>query len=340
MELRISTTDLQKTLTLMQGVVQRKNTMPILANVLIEASLDVNEAGILSMSGTDLDTGMKSFQSCEVFEPGTITVSAKSLLDIVKVLPGPSVSLKLMPNQQIQIRSSHTQASLFALSADEFPVLPGTDDLQWYEFEVGFFSEMIQRTVYAASTDENRYNLTGVYFEPQPPSQLAMVATDGHRLSKMEKSLGDHAADGFSSAILPKKGLGELMRLLENQQVSDSKFFELAFSDKQVFVRRGTVLLSMRLIDGQFPDYHQVIPKLADKILRTSKNSFLTSVKRVSVLASDKNQCIKFSVAPGELNVSCVNPEAGEVKDSIPVEYSGPEVDLGCTGALNLSFQL
>lgn len=331
MEIRLAVNEFQKTLTQLQGVIQKKNTMPVLANVLLEAQLDESGIGSLSLSGTDLDTGMRTSQSCDVMDTGAITISAKALLDVVKVLPGPSVTLKLLSNQQVNVRSSHTSANLFALSAEEFPGLPETENLRWQKMNVPTFLEMIQRTLYSASVDENRYNLTGVYFEPSEDEdgRLVMVATDGHRLSRIAKTMPEGRLSTFRPVIMPRKGLSELIRLLENQQIADGEDFFMAFSEKHAHVSRGNVLLSMRLIDGQFPDYNQVIPKLADKILRASRQSFLTSVKRVSVLASDKNQCIKFSAKKDDVRVSCINPDAGEVEDSIPVEYNGPELELG-----------
>ena len=331
MEIRLAVNEFQKTLTQLQGVIQKKNTMPVLANVLLEAQLDESGIGSLSLSGTDLDTGMRTSQSCDVMDTGAITISAKALLDVVKVLPGPSVTLKLLSNQQVNVRSSHTSANLFALSAEEFPGLPETENLRWQKMNVPTFLEMIQRTLYSASVDENRYNLTGVYFEPSEDvdGRLVMVATDGHRLSRIAKTMPEGRLSTFRPVIMPRKGLSELIRLLENQQIADGEDFFMAFSEKHAHVSRGNVLLSMRLIDGQFPDYNQVIPKLADKILRASRQSFLTSVKRVSVLASDKNQCIKFSAKKDDVRVSCINPDAGEVEDSIPVEYNGPELELG-----------
>lgn len=331
MEIRLAVNEFQKTLTQIQGVIQKKNTMPVLANVMLEAQLDESGIGSLSLSGTDLDTGMRTSQSCDVMDTGAITISARALLDVVKVLPGPSVSLKLLSNQQVNVRSAHTSANLFALSAEEFPGLPETENLRWQKMSVPTFLEMIQRTLYSASVDENRYNLTGVYFEPSEAEdgRLVMVATDGHRLSRIAKTMPEGGLSTFRPVIMPRKGLSELVRLLENQQIADGEDFFMAFSEKHAHVSRGNVLLSMRLIDGQFPDYNQVIPKLADKILRASRQSFLTSVKRVSVLASDKNQCIKFSAKKDDVRVSCINPDAGEVEDNIPVEYNGPELELG-----------
>lgn len=331
MELKIPVANLQKTLTLIQGVIHKRNTMPVLANVLISTEVDEQGKGTLTLAGTDLDVGMKTSQSCEVVAPGSITVSAKALLDVVKVLAGVSVSLKLLSNQQLQVKCGHTTATLYALSADEFPQLPDGDELSWHQLSAPVFLDMIQRTLYAASLDENRYNLTGVYFEPQAleRSLLTLVATDGHRLSRVQNRIEDEAFGQFKPVIIPRKGLSELMRLLEIPQESSNDLFYMAISDKLAYVKHGNVQLTMRLINGVFPDYHQVIPKLADKILRASREDFLRSVKRVSVLANDKNQCIRFFAKKDEVCVSCNNPETGEVQDNIPVEYNGPDVELG-----------
>jgi DNA polymerase-3 subunit beta len=312
---------------MLQGVVQRKNSMPILSNVLLQT--DKTDGFLLS--STDLDVGMRIRKNCEIIIEGAITVSARSLLDIVKMLPGPEVTLRSLNNQHLAIKSGRTNARLVALSALEFPILPSVDGMSFQELNAEIFLSMVQKTLYSTSNDDNRYNLTGVYFEPQDdtPSSVVMVSTDGHRLSRVKESFSAGDFSHFESVTLPRKGLAELVKLLEGGGIDKEASFCLGISEQHAIVLFRETYLSMRLIDGKFPDYNQVIPKLADKIMRASRHDFLLGLKRVSVLASEKSHSLRMKTTNGELTVSCVNPEAGEVTDDVPVEYSGPDIEIG-----------
>lgn len=327
MEIRIPANELTRALTLVQGVVQRKNAMPILSNVLLQTD---GSTSVL-LSSTDLDVGMRIGKPCEVVREGAITVSARSLLDIVKMLPGPDVTLRALENSHLSIRSGRTNARLVALSAHEFPNLPSLDGMPFQTVPAENFLAMVQKTLYSTSSDENRYNLTGVFFEPQKgtPNAVVMVSTDGHRLSRVKESFQSGDFSVFEPVTLPRKGLAELVRLLDSGSLENEPTFRLGISEQHAIVLFKNTYLSMRLIDGKFPDYHQVIPKLADKILRASRHDFLLGLKRVSVLASEKSQSVRMKTKGGELTVSCVNPDAGEATDDVPVEYSGPDIEIG-----------
>lgn len=327
MEIRIPANELTRALTLVQGVVQRKNAMPILSNVLLQTD---GSTSVL-LSSTDLDVGMRIAKPCEVVREGAITVSARSLLDIVKMLPGPDVTLRALENSHLSIRSGRTNARLVALSAHEFPNLPSLDGMPFQTVPAENFLAMVQKTLYSTSSDENRYNLTGVFFEPQKgtPNAVVMVSTDGHRLSRVKESFQSGDFSVFEPVTLPRKGLAELVRLLDSGSLENEPTFRLGISEQHAIVLFKNTYLSMRLIDGKFPDYHQVIPKLADKILRASRHDFLLGLKRVSVLASEKSQSVRMKTKGGELTVSCVNPDAGEATDDVPVEYSGPDIEIG-----------
>lgn len=327
MEIRIPANELSRALTLLQGVAQRKHTTPILANVLVQT--DGVDAVLLS--STDLDVGMRIKKACEVMIEGAVTVSARALLDIVKMLPGPDVTLRSLENHHVGIKSGRTNAKLVALSALEFPNLPSIEKMHFQEVDADLFLGMVQKTLYSSSNDENRYNLTGVYFEPQRdyPNNIVMVSTDGHRLSRVKEHFPTSDFAKFEPVTLPRKGLAELVKLLDNSNTDKVPSFRLGISEQHAIVLFRDTYLSMRLIDGKFPDYNQVIPKLADKIMRASRHDFLLGLKRVSVLASEKSQSVRMKTKSGELTVSCVNPEAGEVTDDVPVEYSGPDIEIG-----------
>jgi DNA polymerase-3 subunit beta len=327
MEIRIPVNDLSRALTILQGVSQRKTSMPILSNVLLQTE-GLNG---VSLCATDLDVGMRLLRNCEVIREGATTVSVRSLLDIVKMLPGPDVTLKSLENQHLHIKSGRTTARLVALPAAEFPHLPSDKGMTFQDVNVETFLSMVQRTLYSTSSDENRFNLTGVYFEPQKddPKSVVMVSTDGHRLSRIKDSFGDGDFRVFEPVTLPRKGLAELLKLFDGGNTENEATFRLGISEQHAVIINKNSYLSMRLIDGKFPDYHQVIPKLADKIMRASRHDFLLGLKRVSVLASERSQSVKMKTRMGELTVSCVNPEAGEVTDDVPVEYNGPDIEIG-----------
>lgn len=328
MELRIPVAELSRAVSLAQGVVQRKNTMPILSHVLLDASASGDAAGKLTLIATDLDVGVRTERPCEVTTPGSLTIPARSLADIVRELPGPDVTLKKLPNNHVEVKSGRTRARLLAMSADEFPALPPYADASFVELDTTLFLDMVEKTLYAASTDETRYNLNGVLFEPSTSADgpITMVATDGHRLVRVERTF--ESKTGFSlkgPVILPRRGLGELRRIFG----SDGEgALQLGFKDNHAVVQRGSTMMGMRLVDGQFPDYKQVIPKLADKIVRISRQDLVDGLKRVSVLSADKLQPVKLALTKDQLVVSCTNPEAGEISDDVPVEYAGQAIEV------------
>ena len=305
--------------------------MPILANVLLET-----KENRLTLSATDLDVGVRTECDCETTTEGSITIPARALSDMVRVLPGPDVSLKRLNNNQIEVKSGRTKARLMGMSSEEYPALPNYDDVEFTKIDARLFSDMVEKTLYAASTDETRYNLNGILLEPSSTEagQIMMVATDGHRLVSIERKFQDaQFPKRETSTILPRKGIGELKRLLDgNKNDSNDSQLEIGFRENHCVVRYGDTELGMRLIDGTFPDYRQVIPKLADKVVRISRSDTVNSLRRVSVLASDKMQPIKLSLTKDSLVVSCTNPDAGEIHDDVPVEYAGDEIEVAFNG--------
>ena len=328
MEFRISVAELSKTLSMMQGVIQKRNTLDILSNVLIEIVKSSKHQ--IFFSTTDLDIGLNIKRNCDIIKTGKITVSVKSLLDIVKVLPGPDVNLKLMNNDQFKIESGRTKALLNSISASSYPKVNSFEEVTFNDLNAKLFTSMINKTLYSVSIDESRNNLRGVYFEPtlKIKGSLSLISTDGHRLSKIERIFNKSCFEKFKPVILPRKGLVELLRLLDNEQIPENNVFKLGFTNTKAIAKVGNAILSMKLIDGKFPDYNQVIPKLSDKIVKTSRINFLTSLRRVSVLSADKSQSLKLSCINSELSLSCFNPEVGKVSDYVQVEYNGPNIEI------------
>jgi DNA polymerase-3 subunit beta len=320
MELKIQVQELTRALGRSQGIVERKSTMPILSHVLLEASKGTQ----LHVSATDLDVSVSSDHACEVLKDGRVAVPAKQLYEIAKALPEKDAVLKRAQNNWLEVRSGSAEFRIVGLPADDFPALPRFEKVQFVKVEPRVLLEMIELTAFAVSSDETRYNLNGVFFEPSPGS-LRTVATDGHRLSLAERAMeGDfHVKKGV---ILPRKGLSEMKKLLLEAADGDVK---LGFVESSAVLQRPDVKLVMRLIEGVFPDYKQVIPKAGDRRFVIGRDRFLDTLRRISLLSSDKAHAVKLELSRGELKVTSQNPDLGEAKEEVPVEYGGEALKIG-----------
>jgi DNA polymerase III subunit beta len=320
MELKIGVQELARALGRSQGIVEKKSTMPILSHVLLEAA----KGDELHVSATDLDISVSSEHKCEVLKEGKVAVPAKQLYEIVKALPEKDVVLKRASNNYLEIRSGAAEFRLVGLPAEDFPALPRFDKVQLVKVEPRPLLQMIDLTAFAVSSDETRYNLNGVFFEPSTGA-LRTVATDGHRLSLAERPLeGDfHVKKGV---ILPRKGLGEMKKLLLEAEEGETK---LGFVENSAVLQRPNVKLVMRLIEGVFPDYRQVIPKAGEKRFTIGRDRFLDTLRRISLLSSDKAHAVKLELSAGTLRVLSQNPELGEAKEEVPVQYEGEPLKIG-----------
>jgi DNA polymerase-3 subunit beta len=325
MELKIGAQELARALGRSQGIVERKSTMPILSHVLLEAK----KGNELHISATDLDLSVSSQHACEVSKEGGLAVSAKHLYEIVRAAPEQTVSLKKASNNYLEVKSGASEFRIVGLPAEDFPALPRFERVAFVTVDPKSLLDQIERTSFAASTDETRYNLNGVFFEPQGPV-LRLVATDGHRLAVSERPLqGDFALK--KGVILPKKGLQELRKLLTEAAESgeEKPDAQLGFAENSAVFRRPGVVLAMRLIEGLFPDYQQVIPKPGEKVLKLGRQRFLETLRRVSLLSSDKSHAVKLELSAGLLKVLSNNPDLGEAREEVPVEYAGEPLKIG-----------
>lgn len=323
MEFQISVDELSKALYRAQGIVEKKSTMPILSSVLIEAK-KTPEGGRVTVSAYDLEVGVSGEHPAEVLKEGSVALQAKSLYEIVKNLPENVVLLKKGANNRVEVSSGTAEFKIVGQAAEEFPTLPKMDQVPFVPVEASALLEMIEMTQFAISTDETRYNLNGVYFDPGAES-TKMVATDGHRLSLIEKPL----AGNFGlkkGVIIPRKGLMELRRLLLEETAVPG---ELGFSDNSGVFRRQGLVMVMRLIDGQFPDYTQVIPSESARSIALPRARFLETLRRVALIASDKAGAVKLELSKNQLRVTSQNPDLGEAKEDLVVEYGGEPLKIG-----------
>jgi DNA polymerase-3 subunit beta len=319
MKLTISKSELQKGLTRIQSVVEKRNTMPILANVLLDAS--DKKRKILTLIATDLEVGIRGSHPAEIKTTGKATVSAKKLYEIVRELPDEPISLEVTENAYMQIHCDRAKFTLAGNTPEEYPTLPNFTSGKTMPVQALFLSEMIERTIYAASADETRYNLNGVYFEQlQDSGKARMVATDGHRLAVVDRALGDDLGGLEPGVIIPRKGLVELKRLLDEEDIDQ---VELGFEGNSGLVRKGDITLIMRLIEGEFPNYQQVIPQKILIHLTIGVEVFSRALRRVALLSAERSRAVKFELSDGRLRLSSNNPDLGDAQEEIDVDYAG-----------------
>jgi DNA polymerase-3 subunit beta len=316
MKLTISKSELQKGLTRIQSIVEKRNTMPILANVLMTTGDDS-----LELAATDLEVGIRGSHAAKIETPGSITVSAKKFYEIIRELPDEPVSLEASSDAYLQIQCARAEFKLAGNAAEEYPTLPSFESGSTTPVQAILLSEMIERTMYAASADETRYNLNGVYLELVPDTDKArMVATDGHRLAIVDRNLGARIEALSSGVIIPRKGLAELKRLLDED---DSTEFEIGFEGNSGLVQKGDVTLVMRLIEGEFPNYRQVIPKETHVQLVLNVESLSRALRRVALLSAERSRAIKLDLSEGTLALSSNNPDLGDAREELDVDFAG-----------------
>jgi DNA polymerase-3 subunit beta len=319
MEIKAKRGDLLATLYWAQSIVERRNTMPILANALVDA-----QKNKIQVAATDLEVGVRGEVDGEIVKAGTLTVNAKKLYEIIREIPSDQVQIKRLENDWVEIKSGKSVFKIVGMDAREFPQFPKFDAKDHTTVPAALVSGMIERTIFAVSTDETRYSLNGVFLEDAGGGKVRMVSTDGHRLAFEEQGLG-----GFGltkGVILPRKGLGELRKLLENAEQHE---IAVGFRDNMVLVSRDKVELFMRLIDGDFPDYTKVIPQGNPNIARMDHNELLQALRRVSILSSERYKGVKLDFSANNVAISANNPDLGEAVEEIEADYSGAPIAIG-----------
>ncbi|MBI4211987.1 MAG: DNA polymerase III subunit beta [Deltaproteobacteria bacterium] len=322
MEIKIERSELVKQLQLVQGIVERKTTMPILANVLFEA-----KQGQFWTTATDLEVGVISSCKADVLSEGKVTIHARSLYDIARELPNEVIHLTTRENFWIDIRCGRSEFKIVGLSADEFPTLPQKGQGPSAVFDNVMVEQMIEKTMFAMSNDETRYNLNGIFLEEVTENDgllLRMVATDGHRLSIADRKLETSMKLG-TGIILPRKGIMELKKLIEGNPGS----FSLTVDGKHAIVTHEQVTLVIRIIDGQFPPYRQVLPKEGKRQISVSRDEIYRALKRVSAMANDRTRGVRFALSPKNLEISSNTPEVGEAREELSATYHGDAFEIG-----------
>jgi DNA polymerase III subunit beta len=319
MKATIERATLLKSLSHVQSVVERRNTIPILSNVLIDASAD----GSIRLMATDLDLQVDESVQANVNTPGATTVSAHTLFDIVRKLPeGSQVELNAAEGK-MQLSAGRARFNLSTLPRDDFPVIAEGDLPTRFELPAATLRQIIDKTRFAISTEETRYYLMGIFLHIAD-EQLKAAATDGHRLARVTVPKPD-GADGMPDVIVPRKCVAELRKLLEEVEGT----VEVSMSPTKIRFGLGSAVLTSKLIDGTFPDYNRVIPTGNDKLLKLDPKSFAQGVDRVSTIASEKTRAVKMMVDRDKVTLSVTSPESGTATEEIAADYGSDNIEIG-----------
>lgn len=313
-------------LNITQGVAEKKNTIPILSNLLLETG----EKGI-TIKGTDLDLAITTFCDAEVNEPGAICVQARKLFEIVKSLPEAEIEVKCDEQNQVIITCERSKFRLIGLAKENFPTINSCETVL-VSLPTALLSAFISRTFFAITNEESRYSLNGAKFEVSSLG-VRMVATDGHRLSFIEKQAGFFDGEKID-VLIPRKSLAELAKLC----AESDEMVEFGKDDNHLYFRVGKRLLSSRILTGQFPNYELVIPKDKRNQISFENERLSGSIKRVALMADEKSHSIKFEIGAGLVKISSQAVELGESEDVLSIEYNETPITIGFNAQYLLDF--
>ncbi len=317
MRLTISREKLQEGLAAVTGSIPAKTTLPVLANILVETT----ERGI-KLSGTDLDIAVSTEVQADVESPGAVTIPAKKLSEIARELPPSPVKIAAVGEQRIMLECGRSRFKLLGLPRDEFPTFPNVSFAESWRIKSGELQKLISHTAFAVSTEESRPILNGVLWELKP-EVMAMVATNGHRLAKMEISV-ESKVTSAQELIIPPKALEQVRRLFPAEEE-----LEIARGENHIGFRSPFTAVFTRLIEGPYPNYELVIPRDNDRVAVVDKAALISALKRMSVVASDQTHRIRLSFNTGMLKFSVQTPDLGEAQDELPIRYTGDQLDIG-----------
>lgn len=324
MKFSINKQDFSEKLALVQGIAERRGTMPILSHILISPE----SGNKIKITATDLETTLSTWVNAKKIEDSkNIAVPARKFFEIVKELPEGDVQIEEIKNSWVEIKTPSATFKIAGLPGEDFPAVPEVSSEKLFSVNSTLLEDMISKTIFCVSPDELRRNLSGIFFEKTPEDKLRLVATDGHRLSFVE--------DGFDTTIglernvlVPKKAVTELRKILkqgEDIKIGCEKNFFISMAEE--------VVLFSRLIDADFPDYKQVIPDSSKYLMNLNKEQLLSALKRVCIFSSEKTRSVKLNFSNNTLTLVSVSPEVGEAKESLAVQFDGDEKEIGFNGS-------
>jgi DNA polymerase-3 subunit beta len=315
-------------LSLVQGIVERRNTVPILGHVLIEP-----EPQSIRLAATDLEVGISTQVPCKSGKEKSLTLNARKLFEIVRETEGEEFSINSLDNDWVELKCGRSRFKMMGLDPRSFPAMPSQSTKAdgpkksvkaALMISAAVLATMIDKTIFSVSPDEARYNLSGVYLEAHDAGKARMVATDGHRLSMIDRVVPGFSMEG--GTIIPRKGLTELRKLLDQGGESEVK---LLLDGQLASLKRGPTEVSMRLVEGEFPDYRGVVPKQTKYHIKVGRDALQASIKRAAIFSNERYHGVKLALAAGALTVSSTSPEMGEASETIDVDYRGDEFSVG-----------
>jgi DNA polymerase III subunit beta len=336
MEITVSRQDLLRELSATQSVVERKTTIPILSNFLLEATQEEGDGqDRLTITATDLDQSIRTSCTAKVKKPGACTIPARKLFDYVKLLPDGDISIKLMENHWVQIRSGRSNTKMVGMARANFPQVPEFPETGLTQLSAISLKGMISKTIFAISNEESRYTLNGALLILKAES-LSMVATDGHRLAHIEKA-GESLENisGEKKTLIPRKALAELQSLLSDTEAESLDFYD---DEHTLFFRLGHRVLTTRKLTGQFPNYEAVLPRDNNKFVVVRSEELMGSIQRVAQFADERSGAIKIRLEQNEMKISSSSTESGESEDTIETPYSFDSIVVGFNSTYLIDF--
>src|SRR5208283_3314091 len=329
MEFSVSKSDLVRELGLTQGVVEKKTTIPILSNILVETDEDK-----VWLTATDLELGIRCACPARIKKEGAGTLPARRLLEYVRLLPDADLNIKLLENHWASLTCGRSRTRIAGMSRESFPELPVMPDVM-AELPVKALSSMITRTIFAISMEESRFTLNGALLLLKPTGVI-LVATDGHRLAMVETALDLPSIVGQYRALMPRKAMGEILKLAAEAGADDA--IQFSGDDNHLFFRLGERLLLSRKLTGNFPDFERVLPKDHPHSILLGRDELRAAIERVAQFADERSRAIRFRVLTGEVKIHSSLSETGESEESIPTDYEGESVEIGFNAHYLLEF--
>jgi DNA polymerase-3 subunit beta len=327
MEISVRKSDLVRELQLVQGIVERKTSIPVLSNVLVEA-----KGAELKLAATDLDVSLRCGCAAEVRKDGALTLGAKKLYEIARMLPESEVRIKQLPDAWVAIECERASFKMAGLPREDYPSLPEAKGRKGVEIPAAALKDLIGRTAFAITAEDARYYLAGALLVLDKDA-AAMVATDGHRLAYAQRRVALKGAEGGGRVLVPRKAIHELARLLEGEETV--LFQEV---ENHLLFSVGGRTLASKTIEGQFPAYEKVISAATDKHAVIDREQLAMALRRVSLLSSERSRAVKLALQNGRLELLASSPELGEAQESLAAEYKGEAVEIGFNAQYLLDF--
>jgi DNA polymerase-3 subunit beta len=320
MEFTVKKFDLLEELTLIQGVVERKTTIPILANVLLRA-----EGGELRIAATDLEIGLKSVCVSKTTVPGSVTLPAKRLYEIVRALPDKEIKFKRGEANWVTVTCGSSRFRIAGLPQDDFPALAEPKTIVG-KIPADVLAKLITRTIFAISTEDSKYTLSGALLLLKPGA-ITMVATDGHRLAHVEKAETLEEVSEEIKVLVPRKAMSELARMIPES--ADTELIGFSRDENHLFFDMGKRLLISRLLTGQFPNYEAVLPRNNDRIITINREEIASAIRRVAILSDERSHTVKLALSNGSMEITASHSDLGEAHETMEVDYDKEPLQVG-----------